>query len=69
MTIHTVEKTGAIGMHSEREIPLNRDQIESFLYRWWESLERPLMTFEEWYYGSGGLKDALDAIAAAKEGV
>ena len=62
--INRVE-SDVIGMRSERS--MTRDQIETALFRWHESLDRPTMTFTEWYYGRGGLKDALDVICGDRK--
>ena len=46
---------------------MTRDEVESALFRWHESLDRPTMSFTEWYYGRGGLKDALDVICGDRK--
>lgn len=37
-----------------------RDSIDNLLFKYYARLPEPKMTYTEWWYGNGGIKEALD---------
>lgn len=37
-----------------------RDSIDNLLFKYWTGLPEPKMTYTEWWYGRGGIKEMLD---------
>jgi len=44
----------------EKTLEEIRDEVDNLLFKYWEALSEPKKDYVQWWYGDGGIKDALD---------